>query len=140
MKASANPDTMYHHEAMREPDCDEFKKAILKEIDHQMENSNFEIIKKREVPKGATILPAIWQMKQKRDILSRQVKKWKARLNVNGSRMKKGILYNQTYAPVASWNLIQTLLVALTVIHNWHTVVQLGSVLALPRAPVEKEN
>jgi hypothetical protein len=27
MKASADPDTMYHHEAMREPDRDEFKKS-----------------------------------------------------------------------------------------------------------------
>jgi Reverse transcriptase (RNA-dependent DNA polymerase). len=137
MKASADPDTMYHHEAMREPDRDEFKKAMQKEIDDQMENGNFEIIKRREVPKGATILPAIWQMKRKRDILSRQVKKWKARLNVDGSRMRKGIHYDQTYAPVASWNSIRTLL-ALTAIHNWHTV-QLDYVLAFPQAPVEKE-
>jgi hypothetical protein len=63
MKASANPDTRYHHEAMHEIDCDEFKKAMQKDIDDQMENGNFEIIKRREVPKGATILPAIWQMK-----------------------------------------------------------------------------
>jgi Reverse transcriptase (RNA-dependent DNA polymerase). len=137
MKASADPDTMYHHEAMREPDRDEFKKAMQKEIDDQMENGNFEIIKRREVPKGATILPAVWQMKRKRDILSRQVKKWKARLNVDGSRMKKGIHYDQTYAPVASWNSIRTLL-ALTAIHNWHTV-QLDYGLAFPQAPVEKE-
>jgi hypothetical protein len=68
MKASADPDTMYHHEAMREPDRDEFKKAMQKEIDDQMENGNFEIIKRREVPKGATILPAVWQMKRKHDI------------------------------------------------------------------------
>jgi Reverse transcriptase (RNA-dependent DNA polymerase). len=110
---------------------------MQKEIDDQMENGNFEIIKRREVPKVATILPPVWQMKQKRDILSRQVKKWKARLNVDGSRMKKGIHYDQTYAPVASWNSIRTLL-ALTAIHNWHTI-QLDYVLAFPQAPVEKE-
>jgi hypothetical protein len=63
MKASADPDLMYHHEAMREPDRDEFKKAMQKGIDDQMENGNFEIIKRREVPKGAAILPAVWQMK-----------------------------------------------------------------------------
>jgi hypothetical protein len=28
MKASADPDMMYHHQAMREPDRDEFKKAM----------------------------------------------------------------------------------------------------------------
>jgi Reverse transcriptase (RNA-dependent DNA polymerase). len=51
--------------------------------------------------------------------------------------MKKGIHYDQTYAPVASWSSIRTLL-ALTAIHNWHTV-QLDYVLAFPQAPVEKE-
>jgi Reverse transcriptase (RNA-dependent DNA polymerase). len=137
MKASADPDTMYHHQAMREPDKDEFKKAMQKEIDDQLENGNFEIIKREEVPEGATILPAVWQMKRKRDILSRQVKKWKARLNVDGLRMKKGVHYDQTYAPVASWSSIRTLL-ALTAIHNWHTV-QLDYVLAFPQAPVEEE-
>jgi hypothetical protein len=137
MKASADPDTMYHHEAMRQPDREEFKKAMQKEIDDQMANGNFTIVRRTKVPKGATVLPAVWQMKRKRDILSRQVKKWKARLNVDGSRMKKGIHYDQTYAPVASWTSIRTLL-ALTAIHNWHTV-QLDYVLAFPQAPVEKE-
>jgi hypothetical protein len=83
MKASADPDTMYHHEAMRHPDREEFKKAMQKEIDDQMANGNFTIVRRTKVPKGAMVLPAVWQMKQKRDILSRQVKKWKARLNVN---------------------------------------------------------
>ena len=46
MKASADPDMMYHHQAMREPDRDEFKKAMQKEIDDQMENGNFIIMKK----------------------------------------------------------------------------------------------
>ena len=137
MKASADPDTMYHHQAMREPDREKFKDAMQKEIDDQMENGNFTLMKRRKVPRGATVLPAVWQMKRKRDILSRQVKKWKARLNVDGSRMRKGIHYDQTYAPVASWISIRTLL-ALTVIHNWHTV-QLDYVLAFPQAPEEKE-
>jgi hypothetical protein len=117
---------------MRQPDCEEFKKAMQKENDDQMLNGNFTIMKKSKVPKGATILPAIWQMKRKRDILSRrQVKKWKARLNVDGSRMQKGIHYDQTYTPVASWTSIRTLL-ALTAIHKWHTV-QLDYVLAFLR-------
>jgi hypothetical protein len=137
MKASADPDTMYHHEAMRQPDREEFKKAMQKEVDDQMANGNFTIVRRTKVPKGATVLPAVWQMKRKRDILSRQVKKWKGRLNVDGSRMQKCIHYDQTYAPVASWTSIRTLL-ALTAIHKWHTV-QLDYVLAFPQAPVEKE-
>jgi hypothetical protein len=70
MTASADPDTMYHHQAMREPDRDEFKKAMQKENDDAMANGNYTIMRRTKVPKGATILPAVWQMKGKRDILS----------------------------------------------------------------------
>ena len=50
-KATTDPDTMYHHEAMREPDKAEFMKAMAKEVKDQMENGNFPIVKKIEVPK-----------------------------------------------------------------------------------------
>ena len=77
-KATTDPDTMYMHEAMREPDWKEFQKAISKEVHDQMENGNFSIIKRSKVPKGKIILPAVWQMKRKRDIKTRKVKKYKA--------------------------------------------------------------
>jgi len=83
------------------------------------------------------VLPSVWQMKRKRDIKTRQVKKWKARLNISGSRMKEGVHYNETYAPVASWNLIRMSL-TLSAVHGWHTK-QIDYVLAYTQAPVEKE-
>ena len=83
------------------------------------------------------VLPAVWQMKRKRDIKSQKVKKWKARLNIDGSRTTKGVHYDQTYAPVASWNSIRMLLTK-TALHGWHTK-QLDYVLAYPQAPVEKD-
>ena len=43
-KATANPDTMYHHQAMRQPDIAEFRKAMVKEVDNQLANGNFEVI------------------------------------------------------------------------------------------------
>ena len=58
-KATSDPDTMYHHEAMREPDKEEFKQAMIKEVKDQMDNGNFSIIKISKVPKGKTILPAV---------------------------------------------------------------------------------
>ena len=51
--------------------------------------------------------------------------------------MKKGIHYDQTYAPVASWNSIRILL-SLVAAMGWHTQ-QIDYVLAFPQAPVEKE-
>ena len=90
LKASADPDTMYLHEAFKEPDIGKFIKAMTKEVEYQMNSGNFTIIHKKDIPQYATVLPAVWQIKRKRDILTRAVKKWKARLNVDGSCMKKG--------------------------------------------------
>jgi hypothetical protein len=76
-------------------------------------------------------------MKRKRDIKTREIKKWKARLNVDGSRMQKGKHHWETSAPVASWQSIR-LLLTMSAPHNWHTV-QLDFALAFPQAPVEKD-
>jgi hypothetical protein len=136
LKATTDPDTMYWHEAMKEDDKSEFVTAMKKEWDDQISNGNFTVTHKSEVPKDALILPAVWQMKRKRDIKTRAIKKYKARLNIDGSRMKPGIHYDQTYAPVASWNSIRTLL-TMTALHNWKTK-QIDYVLAFPQAPVER--
>jgi hypothetical protein len=136
-KATSDPDTMYMHQAMQEPDKKQFVEAMKKEVRDQFENGNFTVMHKSKLPKGATVLPAVWQMKRKRDIKTQRVKKHKARLNIDGSRMKKGIHYDETYAPVASWNSIR-LLLTMTAVHKWHTK-QLDFVLAFPQAPVDRD-
>ena len=136
-KTVADPDVMYMHQAMKQPDKEEFIKAMSKEVEDQTKNGNFSIVDRKSVPKGRTILNAVWQMRRKRDIKTREIKKYKARLNVDGSRMKKGIDYDETYAPVATWRTIR-LLLTLASAHNWHTR-QLDYVLAFPQAPVERE-
>jgi Reverse transcriptase (RNA-dependent DNA polymerase) len=75
-------------------------------------------------------------MKRKRDIMTRAIKKWKARLNIDGSRMVKGVHYEESYSPVAGWNSIRTMLL-LAAQYNWHTV-QLDYVLAFPQAPIKR--
>ena len=137
LKATSDPDTMYRHEAMRQPDRKEFVTAMQKEIDDQMNHGNFSIIPRSEVPSDKKVLPSVWALRRKRDIKTRQVKKYKARLNVNGSKMEYGVHYEETYSPVASWNSIR-LLLALTSLHGWHTA-QLDYVQVYPQAPVERE-
>ena len=63
MKATSDPDTMYMHEAMREPDKEEFKQAMKKEWNDQLANGNFVVRHISEIPNNVTILPAVWQMK-----------------------------------------------------------------------------
>ena len=96
---------MYWHQAMKEPDRDKFVTARIKEVNDQISNGIFLILPATDVPKRVKLLPAVWQMKRKRDICSWKVKKWKACLNIDGSRMSPD-QYDLTYAPVASWNLI----------------------------------
>ena len=88
-----------------------------------------------DVPKNATLIPAVWQMKHTRHIKTREVYKWKVQLNVDGSCMVHKMEYDQAYAPVASWNIIRLLLI-LVLVHSWHTI-QLDYVLAFTQAPVD---
>ena len=74
-KASADPDTMHMHQAMKQPDKKQFIKAMKKEWQDQLDSRNFSVIHCRNVPQGATVLPAVWQMKRKQCIKTRQIKK-----------------------------------------------------------------
>ena len=58
--------------------------------------------------------------KEDREIKIGTIIKYKARLNIDSSRMKQGIYYDQSYATVASWNSIKMLLI-IRVVHGWHT-------------------
>ena len=60
--ASADPDTMYYHEAMREPDAPEFRDACVQEFVDQWDNGNFVLKPKAEIPEDARILPSVWAM------------------------------------------------------------------------------
>jgi hypothetical protein len=135
-KAVSDPDTLYYHQAIKEHDREKFEEGMSKEINDQFENGNFTVVHKSKVPKDQVVLPAVWQMRRKRDARTGQVKKYKARLNIDGSRMRHGIHYDQTYSPVASWNSVRMLL-TLTAVHGWHTK-QIDFVQAFAQAPVEK--
>ena len=135
-KAVSDPDTLYYHQAMKEPDRARFEEGMKKEIDDQFANGNFTVVHRSEVPPDQTVLPAVWQMKRKRDVRTGEIKKYKARLNIDGSRMRHGEHYDQTYSPVASWNSVRMLL-TLTAVHGWHTK-QIDFVQAFAQAPVEK--
>jgi crotonobetainyl-CoA:carnitine CoA-transferase CaiB-like acyl-CoA transferase len=83
LAASKDPDTMYYHEAMREPDREEFKGAMKKEVEAHTKNEVWELVKKSVVPTGHKIMPSVWSMKRKRRIATREIYKWKARLNID---------------------------------------------------------
>ena len=60
---------------MKEPDVMQFRGAMQKEMDNQLADGDFSLIKRSQAPKGCIIPPAAWQLKCKRDIRTREVKK-----------------------------------------------------------------
>ena len=105
-------------------------------MDAQLDVKVLDLTHINDVPKNSTLIPAVWQMKSKRHIKTREVYNWKSRLNLDGSCMVHKRDYNQTYAPVVSWNIIRLLLI-LVLVHIWHTI-QLDYVLAFTQAPVDR--
>ena len=58
-------------------------------------------------------------------------------MNIDGSRMRPGVHYNQTHAPVLAWGFIMILLS--TVLLNIWNIIQLDYMLTFPQAPVDRE-
>jgi Reverse transcriptase (RNA-dependent DNA polymerase) len=138
LKATSDPDTMYYHEAMKQPDALEFQAAMTKEVDDHTAKRHWEIVRRDQVPVGIKVLPSVWGMKRKRRIATREVYKWKARLNVRGHMQKYGVHYWETYSPIVRWTTIRLCLV-LALVHGWSTR-QLDFVQAYPQAKVSTEN
>jgi len=84
LAATADPDSMYYHQAMQEPDWDKFIQGMQEELDAQVDARNFAICKQSKIPWGVTTLPEVWQMKHKCCILT-QVYKWMAQICLDGS-------------------------------------------------------
>jgi hypothetical protein len=137
MKSVTDPDTMYLWEARKEPDFPKFLEAMQKEVDDHTREGHWRLIHKKDVPKGATVLPAVWSMKCKRRIATQEVYKWKARINIDGSKQVYGIHYNETYSPVVAWPTTRFFLTQ-SLLNNWKTK-QIDFVLAFPQAPVERD-
>jgi histone deacetylase 1/2 len=135
--ASADPDTMYLHEAMRQPDRLQFIEAMKKEVTDHTNNKNWRVVHRSEIPTGMPVLPAVWSMKRKRRIATREVYKWKARLTVHGGKQTKGVNYWDTYAPLVQWSTTR-LFLTMGVLRGWHCR-QLDFVLAYTQADVECE-
>jgi len=50
--ATKDPDTMYLHQAMKDPDKDKFIAAMVEEMDNQLKGKNFLLVLRSKVPKA----------------------------------------------------------------------------------------
>jgi hypothetical protein len=133
--ATSDKDTMYWHQAMQEPDRADFLKAAVAEVKSHVDNKHFVLMERKDLPEDTKVLASVWSMKRKRRILSREIYKWKARLNAHGGQQEHGINFWETYAPVVNWFSIRLFLV-ISILQGWHTR-QIDFVLAFPQADVE---
>ena len=76
-------------------------------------------------------------MKRKMRIATREMYKWKARLNVHSGKQEYGVHYWETYSPAFQCTSIRMFLI-LPILQNWHTC-QLDFVLAYLQANAETE-
>ena len=122
---------------MKEPDSQDFIKAVKREFGDLLNDGVFRFVSRTSVPEHLIPFPAVWAMKRKRRVKTREIYKWKARLNLDGSKQMEGRDYDQTYAPVVTWESIR-LLLAMNLRNKWKTR-QIDYVLAFPQAPVDRE-
>ena len=52
MKASSDPDIMYYHEAMAQPDRKEWITAVTKELEDHEKGKHWKLIELKDLPKG----------------------------------------------------------------------------------------
>ena len=72
---AVNPDILRLHEAMKAKDQKEFKAAMEKEVNNQIDNGNFSVIPRSKVLTGFRVFPGVWMLVCKRDILTHKIKK-----------------------------------------------------------------
>ena len=64
--ASADPDIMYYHQAMKEPDHEQFKRSVLKEIhDHETKQTLGSHTQTKHSP-NTKLFDMVWAMCRKR--------------------------------------------------------------------------
>jgi hypothetical protein len=83
-------DIMNYNSALQEPDAKQFAYAIVKEVDGHVDNKRWKLIKQEDVSKDAQVVPSVWSMQRKRDLITSKVTKHKARLNLHGENKCMG--------------------------------------------------
>ena len=131
--SSGKNDTYHFHDAMQQPDREEFIKAMIKELKDHHDNKHWRLVKRSSIGNAKTV-KAIWAFKRKRRP-DGSILKYKARLNAHGGMQIYGETYWDTYAPVVNWISIRMML-TLSVIHSLHTK-SIDFTLAFPQADVE---
>jgi len=100
--AEMKGDIMYYDQALQEPNAKQFANAIGNEVNGYVTNKHWALVKQKDVPKEAQVVPSVWAMRHKHYLTTNKVIKHKARLNLHGGKQVYGMNYFKTYAPVVT--------------------------------------
>ena len=96
---------------MKAPDAKQFDRDCVEEVRSHNENGHLAVVPRSKIPSGTKIVSSVWAMKRKRSIATREIYKWKARLNVHGGKQEYGVHYWETYSLVVQWTSIRMFLI-----------------------------
>ena len=94
---------IYFHQAIQQPDASELTKAVVKEVEEHICAKHWVLVKWEEVPLDTDVLPAIWAMRHKHNLMTNKIKGHKARLHIRSGKQVYSVNYFETYAPVVTW-------------------------------------
>jgi Reverse transcriptase (RNA-dependent DNA polymerase) len=97
-----DPDTLQYHQAIREPDWEQFRQAALLEIRTLERMGTWQEVLRSSVPSGHRVLGGTWVFKRKRDPTG-LITRHRARYCVRGDQQVAGVDYFESYAPVVAW-------------------------------------
>jgi len=130
-------DVMHFGQALQQPDSRQFVESVIKEINGHVENQNFKLVKRSEVPVGEPIQQSVWSMRRKRNLTTGDIVKHKARLNLHGGMQEFGVNYYDTHSPVVTWFAIRLLIVFAILFKR--AMRQIDFVMAFLQAPIEMD-
>ena len=117
--SAVDNDTYQYHEALMQPDWEEFMKAASLEIATLEQMGTWEEKPRSSVPANKKVLGGTWVFRRKRNPEGKIIE-YKARLCVRGDQQIAGVDYFDSYAPVTMWYTIRMMFI-LSIIFGWHT-------------------
>uniref|UniRef100_A0A2A4JV98 Uncharacterized protein n=1 Tax=Heliothis virescens TaxID=7102 RepID=A0A2A4JV98_HELVI len=120
-------------EALSGPMAKEWKDAMNSEFESLLQNNTWTLV---TLPENKRVIPCKWVFKMKTNA-NGEVVRYKARLVIKGFAQKKGIEYNEVFAPVVRHTSIRYLF-ALAVKYNLY-VEQMDAVTAFLQGDIDTE-
>jgi hypothetical protein len=131
-----NPDVLTHAQMKQQVDADKFISAQHPKIEGLLEMETYGYIPKSKLPSKTRYVDLIWTYRRKR-CPDGSLKKYKARLYVNGSRQIQGIDYMESSPPVVQLSTIR-MVNTLAAMHNLKGK-QIDFIQAFPQAKLKED-